>query len=341
MPTKERNGYLDFVKGFAIFLVIFGHALQYGSGDSFLTQELYWDDPLMKAIYSVHMPLFAAVSGYFYWFGLNRRGPIKAAWNKIQQFLPVCIVWGTILWIAHGAAGKGWGLKTLIRLCITDYWFLWTIMIASVVVSFVQWTAQERRVMRVMLYEAACAVAFLTPDTYWFNAHKFMLGYFVMGFFYGKYGCSWLQKPVAMLVSVAAWCAMIPFYTRVAYIYLSGFTLMGKENWLKQLGIDIYRFAVGAAGVVMLLCLLKKLYEKMRIGWFFGAIRKVGERSLSIYILSTYIFTDLLPYLTQNAEVNYLLTLLESVVMLAFCCAVGSLLQRSKMAARLLLGCKY
>lgn len=47
---KKRNGYVDFVKGVTIFLVVFGHALQYGSGSDYLASELYWDNPIMNAI---------------------------------------------------------------------------------------------------------------------------------------------------------------------------------------------------------------------------------------------------------------------------------------------------
>ena len=36
----ERNHYLDFVKGVAIILVVFGHSLQYGSGKVFYRRTL-------------------------------------------------------------------------------------------------------------------------------------------------------------------------------------------------------------------------------------------------------------------------------------------------------------
>ena len=128
---KKRNGYFDFVKGVTIFLVVFGHALQYRSGYDYLASELYWDNPIMKAIYSMHMPLFAAISGYFYSYG-----PIKSALKRIKQFLPVCIVWGIMLWGLRIAWGKNGSIKTLVRLCLTDFWFLWTLMIAAVFVFF-------------------------------------------------------------------------------------------------------------------------------------------------------------------------------------------------------------
>ena len=146
---KKRNGYVDFVKGVTIFLVVFGHALQYGSGSDYLASELYWDNPIMKAIYSMHMPLFAAISGYFYWFSIHSYGPIKSALKRIKQLLPVCIVWGIMLWGLRIAWGKNGSIKTLVRLCLTDFWFLWTLMIAAVLVSFAEYISPRKIQIRI------------------------------------------------------------------------------------------------------------------------------------------------------------------------------------------------
>lgn len=50
---KSRLNYIDIAKGIGILMVIVGHC---GSLPS----------PITKAIFSVHMPLFFILSGYFY-----------------------------------------------------------------------------------------------------------------------------------------------------------------------------------------------------------------------------------------------------------------------------------
>lgn len=56
---KERLASMDMLKGFAIFMVIAGHTIQYLiSGD-------YCDKSAYRVIYSFHMPLFMAISGFF------------------------------------------------------------------------------------------------------------------------------------------------------------------------------------------------------------------------------------------------------------------------------------
>lgn len=52
---NKRLVSMDMLKGFAIFMVIVGHAVQYlVSGD-------YWDKGVYRVIYSFHMPLFMTI----------------------------------------------------------------------------------------------------------------------------------------------------------------------------------------------------------------------------------------------------------------------------------------
>ena len=55
---KQRNSYLDIMKGISIFLVLLGHSIQYGSKISYVGSRLFFNDPVFKLIYSFHMPLF-------------------------------------------------------------------------------------------------------------------------------------------------------------------------------------------------------------------------------------------------------------------------------------------
>lgn len=55
----NRNYFLDYSKGILAFLVVLGHVitLKYTYGD-------YWNSYSIWCIYSFHMPLFIAISGY-------------------------------------------------------------------------------------------------------------------------------------------------------------------------------------------------------------------------------------------------------------------------------------
>ena len=65
---RKRMAYIDSIKGFAIFLVVMGHAIAWQFEDFYSVLEsdemlpLFW----WKVIYAFHMPLFMFVSGYLF-----------------------------------------------------------------------------------------------------------------------------------------------------------------------------------------------------------------------------------------------------------------------------------
>ena len=58
---KQRILYWDVIKFFAIFLVVYGHAIQNLNP----AERTLWDSPMETCILTFHMPLFMIVSGYF------------------------------------------------------------------------------------------------------------------------------------------------------------------------------------------------------------------------------------------------------------------------------------
>ena len=71
LDKKQRNLYLDIMKGISIFLVLLGHSIQYGSKISYVGSRLFFNDPVFKLIYSFHMPLFALLSGYLFFYTIE------------------------------------------------------------------------------------------------------------------------------------------------------------------------------------------------------------------------------------------------------------------------------
>lgn len=67
--TKSRNTFLDIVKYFTIFLVIWGHVVQ----QTYLAINPF-KDYIYQAIYTMHMPLFMGLCGYFYAQSVNGIG---------------------------------------------------------------------------------------------------------------------------------------------------------------------------------------------------------------------------------------------------------------------------
>ena len=63
MVGNMRNTSLDNVKTFLVLLVVLGHVIQSG----YSSESINFDESLLfQVIYSFHMPLFMAVSGYLF-----------------------------------------------------------------------------------------------------------------------------------------------------------------------------------------------------------------------------------------------------------------------------------
>lgn len=148
-----KNKYIDFIKGIAIFCVIYGHCLQYGSGTIFLQQEAYWNNFIMKVIYSFHMPLFISVSGYLFYFSVERHGAKECIIRRTKTLLPICIVWAFILFARDVMTGSRYDILHAVSLLanyvLTDFWFLWAVMICTFFVSVIEGPIREKLCMHV------------------------------------------------------------------------------------------------------------------------------------------------------------------------------------------------
>ena len=115
---KERNSLIDVLKGFAIILVVMGHASQWFSDDD-------RSNPFYVTIYAFHMPLFMFLSGYV---NFNTRGELNLG-KRFQVLVIPFFVWFLISAIYHSYIldiEKVWEhLCVLISKPTQGMWFLW------------------------------------------------------------------------------------------------------------------------------------------------------------------------------------------------------------------------
>lgn len=191
-----------------------------------------------------------------------------------------------------------------------------------------------------MLFIFLCLV---TPDIYWLNAHEFMFPYFLLGFYYAKRKHNWLNKSIVGWSTFIMWIVLLCFFSSDMYIYTTGITVLGKESAMRQIWIDIYRYVIGATGLIMFVFITRWLYSawsERLIGTFGTIIRSIesiGRNSIVYYILSTYLFAWVLPALTRNFSLNYFVAVIETVLMILVCSFLGAL-AKPKLLSKLFLG---
>lgn len=292
-----RNPLIDVLRGFAIFLMVFGHCIQYlfawPPGE-----EGFFLNPVYALIYSFHMPLFMVVSGYLFYLSQKSKDFRVMVEKQVKSLLIPVAAWGVAVSFFTWKGGLG-SLETMegwknlafvvVRSILRDYWFLWAVFYNSITVIFIRRFFGDRLLAYILL---GC-VLFITPDGLGFSMYKFMYPYFVGAYLYHREKENGrLAAPIGrrvFILSAFVWMIGVMFWSRSSYIYTSGFTLLGKEPLL-QASIDGYRWIVGLAGCVCLIWLFRTLSLCPKI-W--ACCRMLltapGKSSLGIYLISVYV----------------------------------------------------
>lgn len=92
MEPKTRDVRFDVLKGVATLIVVFGHVLQYSI-------KGYENSLIFNVIWSLQIPLFMVVSGYF---SLSSKEPAaKKLGNQLVRYLWPCVTYFVVLCIAY------------------------------------------------------------------------------------------------------------------------------------------------------------------------------------------------------------------------------------------------
>jgi len=345
--VRKRDAYLDIVKGVAIIAVAFGHCIQFGSGAEFLKGDFFYND-VFRFIYSWHMPLFMLVSGYLFSFSVNRHDWSSLLKSRFKQLLLPMLSWSLLIAIVLRTLGGDISpfLNSVGKHFLNDIWFLWAIFYNSIVVLLVRRYLADRLGVYLVLF----ILTFVTPDILNAGLYKFMYPFFVTAYLYGAGKLPWLSEIISrfsqqrmLMVVIVIYGFLFSMYGYYAYIYTSGYVIGGFRShtimsW--KFWNDMYRMLIGFTGSAMIMLLLRLAYDSSRtkLGMVWKMLQKIGIASLAIYIISGYMNGLVLPKICGSFELDYAVTLLESVVVIIICYGVFWLIRKQDYANRFLLG---
>lgn len=340
MGNSDRNKIIDLIKGFTIFLVVLGHCIQFGSGSNYMNENLFFDNFIFKFIYSFHMPLFAVISGYLFYFSLNKYEFKDLFIRKIKQLLIPIISTSIIniiinIILKRVSIGINFqSLKYIITIFYTNLWFLWALLFCSLTVLIFNKFFKNS----IYLYLIFFIVLFITPDILNLYYFKFLYPFFIIGLFFNKYNI--LKNNIYcnkyLIISFIIHLIILFIFNNNIYIYNTGFTILGKENIFMQIFYDLFRILAGLSGVVLTLCFINCVKTKVNV--LDKIILLLGKQSMGIYIISGYIFSYLLPKLTYNFNSNILINLVESIIITFISYLIVILLNKSKLLTKFILG---
>lgn len=137
MALKKHFIEIDALKGWAIFLVVLGHAIIVYPID--LHEDLFWGK-LFSIVASVHLPLFFTVSGYcFSYRGDYKSYLLKKVKRLLIPYFVFCLAEAIPVMLLgalnHGSAGFGESIR-LMLFYGGYYWFLWTLFLIFLIFPF-------------------------------------------------------------------------------------------------------------------------------------------------------------------------------------------------------------
>ncbi|MBR4538305.1 MAG: acyltransferase [Clostridia bacterium] len=338
-PTGgKRIAWIDFVRGLIIILMVFGHNIQYGSGDTMLANKLFLNNKVFQFIYSFHMPCLMILSGYLFEHTVTKQGFWR---NRFRTIIIPTLCWSVIPvagLVAGHVLSHTFSLHSFIDAFATllaYYWFLWALLFCSAIVWLVHTMLKDS----ILCYCLIGVILMFVPLKYNLYQWIYMYPYFVLGYLYKKKPFKKWKNWNRHLITVSligAFALLFAFYHSDFFIYTTGITVRS----MRQLFIDLYRYIIGFAGSVMIIWLVYQLYPyiESKAPAVSKTVVYCGRVSLTIYIVDVLLNSYVLPQITKGFTLNYGITIIETLAVLLFCTAVDWGIRRFPVTRRILLG---
>ena len=322
IQKKKRDVSLDIAKGILIFLVVWGHAIQYGFGYKYGESYGCYTDWIFRFIYTFHMPLFMAIGGYLYYYS-NKKNFKDVLLSRVKSIGIPYLTYCTIMVLILLPITQLGGARFLIYSTYANgFWFLTSILLNCMIVSSI--TLLTRTKWIVVLLLSLISILFLfVSDKYLYGTHNFMFTCFTMGYIYNML----TEKPIIrdrvklykLLISTLLLVGCTYLYKKDLFIYATGVNIWhGGTISLSQLTIDIERIAISIVASISFLTLVswyRYMPSKMS-----ELICNLSRYSLGIYCSSSIVlmvYYKVMGKLAIDITHNYIYPLCLSIIVVA------------------------
>ena len=284
-----RDKYIDRVRGFAIILVVLGHAIQ-------RTYVDFDTNCLFTLIYSFHMPLFMFISGYVT-YKENRKTDNEWMVRRVTSLLVPFLIWIPLPYIFNW---DNHAIIIYIMRVIKDptcsSWFLWVLFLLSlsmwIIYQIVRLFHIKEEILFFIYVICMLLVNNLTGEL-WLGiglVAKFSVYYFG-GYVYKKWfesNFSTKKRRILTGILTMGWIVFVPLWRRVGYHAVFSGQLLNKGIIrpvvkIVDAGFD---YAIGFGGIAisfLIVWLIHKIYKGQ-------VLEKLGTKTLEIYLLHQFWF---------------------------------------------------
>lgn len=336
--ANKRNESLDILKGILVLLVVWGHAIQFGFGFEYCEKYYYFDDSIYKLIYSFHMPLFMAISGYLFYYSI-KKGFLQIVKNKVRGILIPYIFYCTLLAIISLFTWKN-DYSLLFNTYANGFWFLTSVMMNMLVVGAITCGVKRDPCQNIILGITSLAVLFI-PEGWLYSTHAYVYPAFVVGFLTNKYAIKFRFKKWICVIAIACFFITPFLFNKDLFIYTTGISIYewGGQIDCNQLRIDVTRWALALVNSIGFTIIVS------RIRWpkcTKNLLPTLSRYSIGIYCLSI-IFQTVVYKINNNLfnisiPHNYFTPVLYAIITTIVCERILHYAQKNEIARQLFLG---
>lgn len=326
---NNRIDYIDEIRGFAILLVVVGHLIQFNGFP--LT------NPVLEFIYSFHMPLFFAVSGYItqkvtriY----NIKEYVLFIKKKFISLIIPMLIW--LLVVNHFFFVEKWQIITLQEIINSikspGLWFLKMLFIILCFYGIFNWLTNILKVKKILnITISLLPVALLTLTSVYVKLEGTNLIMFSYAFYLGVM--------ISKYSSIEGLCSKDFLCAITACIFMLLSTQWDiKGNYID----DIYKLIISTSAFIICLNIFKKGRFNKRTK---NALQTFGINSLAIYIIQFYLcHIDITKNVCNLLKIPSIILFIISIVLAIFICYkcifIAKIIATNKYMSFLLLGKK-
>ncbi len=350
---QGRNEFLDIIKYLAIFLVVWGHVIQQ---TSLVHTWPLQEDPLMRLIYTMHMPLFMGLCGYFFCLSMKK---CHSASTYIKQklmsrlcglFIPM-ISFGLFKVLIDFAMGKTFASPLLFLKgwfgAAKGIWFLGDLAVNTMIVLLVL-PFCKGCFKRDWKYFLLVLPLTLIPHVTYQAPHMYL--YFVFGYWIAAY----MDRSVKRFLPLFPY-AFVGFI--VAYVVFCNLPWPPEDVWfdyhhqsvLRLVVNDSLKIFLGVAGSFLALVLGYYLQPYIKGRWLYRRATCEGRFTLDIYLLQIIIVEKLagpwhknwvacggMDLFNFNFAERVLMTFIVSVLFMECLVMIRKYLNRSRLLRKIL-----
>ena len=271
-----RNLGIDILKSIAIFLVIYGHILQYGIGGGNPPDTL-----IFRIIYSFHMPLFMIISGYFSHSTLTmpfRELILKKGVHLLYPWAAGCVVVAFFSFTA-----KDFNLRWL----LWHFWFLRSLFLCFVIAKLSIIVSKHN-------FFLFCVIGVIISRIYETCDLPTMYISFLLGLFISR--MSLLKRSAVLLIILPIlYSSIFCCFEYYGYNRPMARTFVG---WLSNVdyATDYFREAAWLVMSNSMALFLLIVFASLCVNRKVRLFGKIGRRTLELYVLQV-IFIETVYYL--------------------------------------------